>query len=142
MKFENTRVFRLNFKNFKQGSAVTIPGIGIFIGNGFEKDLNLLRHEFGHLLQFQKWGFFFFWKNIASTSLKSARFSRKKHFQHQQTWTEWSANWLSFHYFDLPADWDFERFPITPEKETAYSKPKFSENNEDFFNQWVLSDKI
>ena len=61
MKFQGINIYRLNVGNFRHGAAVTIPGIGIFVGRGMEDDLDLLRHEFGHILQFRKWGFLFFW---------------------------------------------------------------------------------
>ena len=137
MKFEGVRIFKLNFGNFRKGAAVTIPGFGIFVGKGMEYDLNLLRHEFGHILQFRKWGFWFFWRYIANTSLDSAHASRKEHRLHQHTWTEWSANWLSYHYFNCPDDWNFRRFPIHPALENTYSKPKFAQSNAEFIKNWV-----
>lgn len=137
MKFEGVRVFWVNFGDFKRGAALTLPGIGIFVGKGRESDLNLLRHEFGHILQFRKWGFWFFYRYIAGTSLKSARTSRKKDYFHQSTWTEWSANYLSYHYFDKPKDWNFHRFPIAPNEETKLTKPTFAQNNDEFIRNWV-----
>lgn len=139
MKFEEVRIFQLSFGSFKHGAAVTIPLAGIFIGKGMENDLNLLRHEFGHILQFRKWGFWFFWLYIAKASLDSAHASRKEHRWHQHTWTEWSANRLSYDYFNKPTDWNFKRFPTFPEHEDIYSKPKFAHNNEEFIKDWLES---
>ena len=137
MRFQNVRIFRLNFGNFNHGAALTIPLIGIFVGKGMENDLNLLRHEFGHILQYRKWGFWFFWRHIAKTSLDSAHASRKEHRTHQHTWTEWSANRLAYHFFGSPNDWDFRRFPIAPSGDDIHSKPKFAQNNEEFMSGWV-----
>ena len=137
MRFQQVRLFRLNFGNFRRGAALTIPLVGIFVGKGMEDDLNLLRHEFGHILQFRKWGFWFFWRHIAKTSLDSAHASRKEHRKHQHTWTEWSANRLAYHYFNCPDDWNFRRFPIQPTIEDRFSKPKFAQSNDDFMKDWV-----
>ncbi len=137
MRFHNVRIYRVNFGNFKKGAALTIPRIGIFVGKGMENDLNLLRHEFGHILQFRKWGFWFFWRHIAKTSLDSAHASRKSHRKHQHTWTEWSANRLSYNYFNCPDDWNFRRFPIHPDTEDHYSKPEFARNNDEFISGWL-----
>lgn len=137
MKFEGVRVFRVNFGHFRQGAALTLPGIGIFVGKGREFDRNLLRHEFGHILQARKWGFWFFCRYIAKTSIQSAHASRKKAYNHQSTWTEWSANYLAYNYFDKPKDWNFRRFPIAPNEETKLSKPTFAQNNDEFIRDWV-----
>ena len=137
MKFEGIHLFSLNIGNFKRGAAVTIPGIGIFGGKDMKEDIDLLRHEFGHVLQFRKWGFLFFWKNIASASLKSAHNQRRKFIPHMNTWTEWSANWLSYKYFNEPEDWNFSSFPIAPKNESRVSKPSFLASNETFIEEWL-----
>lgn len=137
MRFEDVRIFKLPFKRFKQGAAMTIPGIGIFVGEGWERDLNLLRHEFGHVLQYRKWGFLHFWKHIAPDSLKSARRAEKRLFNHMETWTEWSANRLSYEYFSQPHNWNFNRFPIKPPAESLAGKPKFSVDNDEFIRKWM-----
>ena len=64
-KFEGINLIRLNAGNFRRGAAVTLPGIGIISGNDGLKQPDLLRHEFGHMLQYRKWGFFFYWTRIA-----------------------------------------------------------------------------
>lgn len=137
MKFQGINIYRLNVGNFRHGAAVTIPGIGIFVGRGMEDDLDLLRHEFGHILQFRKWGFLFFWRSVASASLKSARNQRRKFIPHMDTWTEWSANWLSYKHFGMPDDWDHRRFPVAPGNESRVSKPKFMASNEKFIAEWL-----
>ena len=137
MKFEGVHIFSLPFKNFKRGAAVTITWIGIFIGKGYENDQDLLRHEFGHILQFRKWGFWIFWRHIAAASLISAKHSRKYAVNHMHTWTEWSANKLSYDYFQRPIDWNYTLFPIAPVAENRLSKPKFSATNDDFIQHWL-----
>ena len=113
--FENVRVITINNKRFNRGAAVTIPGIGIFIGYSHRNNIDILRHEFGHMLQIQQKGFLYFWFKIAPTSLRSAFLSSKKEgHDHMQTWTEWNANKLSYEYFDKPQDWNFKNFPIEP----------------------------
>ncbi|MGC3976902.1 MAG: hypothetical protein QM751_00840 [Paludibacteraceae bacterium] len=121
MKFEGIHIYTLPFANFRRGAAVTIPWIGIFVGKGFENDKDLLRHEFGHILQFRQWGFWTFWFRVTPTSLVSAKNSRKHAANHMHTWTEWSANNLSYNYFLCPKDWNFNLFPITPIKSSKRS---------------------
>ena len=89
--FEGIRVFTLNTHRFNLGSAITIPGIGIFLGLKQINNKDLLRHEFGHILQKEKKGFMFFWFRIAPVSLMSAlRTTISKKHIHMFTWTEWS----------------------------------------------------
>ena len=91
--FEGIRIFALNTNGFNRGSAITIPGIGIFLGAKQINNTGLLRHEFGHILQCRQKGVLFFWFRIAPVSLLSAFKTRinKEHI-HMCTWTEWSAN--------------------------------------------------
>lgn len=137
-KFEGIRIFKLPVKRFKNGAAVTIPGLGIFVGRGNENDLDLIRHEFGHILQFRKWGFRFFWRYIAVDSLKSAKKSTSNQL-HMQTWTEWSANRLAYDYFQKPEDWDLVHFPIKSPVDNLAGKPKFAKNNKEFENKWLTA---
>lgn len=137
MKFEGIYIFTLPLKNFKRGAAVTIPWIGIFVGKGFKNDIDLLRHEYGHILQYKKWGFCKFWTQVAVTSLKSAKYSRKYAVNHMHTWTEWSANRLSYEYFNRPKDWNFISFPTIPMAENRLSKPKFVADNDEFVRNWI-----
>jgi len=114
-QFEDIRIFGLKNHRFQRGAAITIPGIGIIIGEKHAGNINLLRHEFGHILQRRQKKFIFYWFRIAPTSLKSAlQSSRNKNKVHMHTWTEWTANKLSFDYFNQPDDWNFADYPITP----------------------------
>ena len=125
MRFEGVRLLPLNVGLFSRGAAVTLPGIGIVAAEKGLKATDLLRHEFGHILQFRKWGFFFFWTCIAPASLWSARkANRDNSHNHMHCWTEWSANCLSYHYFGKPADWDFKHYPIGPPSGTDNNFPR------------------
>jgi hypothetical protein len=136
MRFEGIRVVSLPFRRFREGAALTIPGVGLFVGKGWEKNTDLLRHEFGHILQYRKWGIWMFWKHIALDSLQSARKNiSNKH--HMSTWTEWSANRLAYDYFKQPADWNLKCFPIQPPPDNNVGKPKFAKNNEEFLKNWM-----
>lgn len=113
-RFEGIRVFAINTGRFNRGSAVTIPGIGIFVGAKQLNNIELLRHEFGHILQRRQKGALFYWLRIAPVSLWSAIKTStlpKKHI-HMYTWTEWSANRLSYDYFNQPASWDLKKYPV------------------------------
>jgi len=111
--FEGIRIYALNTSRFNRGSAITIPGIGIFLGLKQINNTGLLRHEFGHILQCRQKGVLFFWLKIAPVSLMSAFNTsiNKKHI-HMNIWTERSANRLSYDYFGQPEDWDTIRFPL------------------------------
>ena len=99
----------------KNRAAIALPGIGIFVNPGDVTNVNLLRHEFGHILQAKKWGKLFFYRYIAMESIRSAR--RSNHdpkFVHQHTWTEWTANRLAYYFFKRPEDWDTKSYPTCP----------------------------
>lgn len=115
--FEGIRVFTWNIRKFNHGAACTIPEVGIIVGIKQVDNIDLLRHEFGHILQYRQKGFLFFWARITPVSLWSAfRASIDRNYIHMHTWTEWSANLLSYHYFNQPAEWDFKKYPIQSTK--------------------------
>lgn len=113
--FEGVRVFSVNFPPFSvRRCAVTLPGIGILCSPCFADNVPLLRHEFGHILQRRYFGWWFYWFIVAPVSFWSAVMAAlfyKKKFFHADTWTEWSANRLSYAYFHHPSDWPDWRFP-------------------------------
>lgn len=114
-KFEGIPYFTSKAGEIKNHAALALPGIGIFIHPDDAQNISLLRHEYGHMLQAKKWGKFFFYRAIAWISINSARrSSHDPQFIHQHTWTEWSANKLSYDYFKQPADWDMKAYPIYP----------------------------
>jgi len=113
--FEGVSMITSTVGDLKYGAAFALPGIGIFINPRDINNIDLLRHEFGHILQARKWGYLFFYRTIVAASVKSAHKSNKHaNFNHQHTWTEWSANLLAYHYFNKPADWNMNRYPIKP----------------------------
>jgi hypothetical protein len=112
-KFENIKVYTSHIGALKKRAAVTIPGIGIFVNPLDKNNIDLLRHEYGHILQAKKWGFVYFMTHIAFISLRSARkANRNKAYNHMHCWTEWSANKLAYEYFSCPKDWNFRDYPI------------------------------
>lgn len=114
-RFEGVCLISINAGIFRKGAAVTIPGVGIIAGDAGIRNPDLLRHEFGHILQYRKWGFVFYWTKIAPVSLKSARkANRDRYYRHMDCWTEWSANRLSCFYFNSPGDWDLINYPFNP----------------------------
>ena len=101
---------------FKFGHGLTIPEIGIitYIGCFSEtKDMAIIKHEFGHILQFSSLGSIKFYIKVGLPSLWSAIKSSifKKYF-HQNHTVEIEENYLAYYYFKEPKDWDFKRFPI------------------------------
>lgn len=124
--FEDARVYPLNFWHFKKGAAMTIPGIGIFVDAGKVNNIDLLRHEYGHILQYRKWGAKIFWVEIAPASLKSAHKANiNRSFHHMDTWTEWSANRLAYYYFKQPPDWNMKDYPLEPSSLPTGKMPPF-----------------
>ncbi|MDO9152409.1 MAG: hypothetical protein Q7U47_01650 [Paludibacter sp.] len=108
---EGVKIFRIRTEFLK--GAFAFPMLGIFIDIRLAENINLLRHEFGHILQFRKYGFLYFWFRIAPASIKSAFLSRKNaNHIHMDTWTERNANQLAYNYYEKPADWDFGNYPI------------------------------
>ncbi len=98
-------------------TAITLPGWGIFISGTEVGNVALLRHEFGHILQYRHFGKFFFWSRVAPVSLWSAVWSCCcPAFHHCDTWTEWSANRLSYIYWGKPASWPSASFPLLPSR--------------------------
>ena len=115
--FENIRVYAIDIGQFKHGAAMAIPGIGIFVGKKHINNIDLLRHEFGHILQYRKWGWLKFWTNIVPKSIRSASIANKDStHKHMHLWTEWTANQLSYHYFNKPTDWNHRSYPISENK--------------------------
>lgn len=113
--FEGVAYFTSRIGELKHRAALALPGIGIFVHPDEVGNVALLRHEYGHILQARKWGKRFFYRHIAWLSLNSARrSSQDTTFNHQHTWTEWTANRLSYYFFKRPDDWDMKSYPIHP----------------------------
>ncbi|TKC09096.1 RHS repeat domain-containing protein [Pedobacter frigoris] len=114
---EEVPVFAVSF--LKNGEGATLPGIGIFVGFEDAKDLQLLRHEYGHMLQAKKVGYLKWYYNWAPASVKSAK---KNGAGHKTYWTEADANRRSYEYFKSPKEWNKNRFPL----ETKVANPVIS----------------
>ncbi|TXE04804.1 RHS repeat-associated core domain-containing protein [Algoriphagus aquimarinus] len=108
--FEGVRVYTTEVGDIGRGAAGTLPGVGIFVNPNDKFNKDLLRHEFGHILQARKWGMDFFYGTIVSESIKSANRANEindpSKYNHHDSWTEWTANFLSWHYFGKPSNWN------------------------------------
>lgn len=121
--FENIRVFTSSLGDLKHGAAFALPAIGIFVNPTDVSNIDLLRHEFGHMLQARLWGHLFFYSTVVPVSVASAHKANATSYDHQHTWTEWSANLLSYKYFKAPANWNMKRYPVSPPVSfTAFDK--------------------
>jgi hypothetical protein len=74
----------------------------------YKYDVDLLRHEFGHVLYSRKFGEKAF-VEMAVASMQSVDGG-----SHKENWTEWTANFLSWQYFNGPSDWKHSQYPIQP----------------------------
>jgi len=108
--FEGVRVYTTEVGAIGRGAAGTLPEVGIFVNPSDKYNEDLLRHEFGHILQARKWGMDFFYRTIVSESIKSANRANEindpSKYNHHDSWTEWTANFFSWHYFGKPSDWN------------------------------------
>lgn len=138
-RFEKIPILYCNFGAFRNGASMALPGIGIFVSKKYAQDDALLRHEYGHILQAKKWGYFFFYFRVAFSSLYSAYKNPRYHKYH---WTEWSANFLSYMYFKKKEtiEWNEDSFPIQPDftkKEVLSPLPSFCRDCSLFFQKYL-----
>jgi RHS repeat-associated protein len=77
-------------------SAFTAPGVGIFVDPAVQNDIQLLMHEYGHILQAEKAGMAAYYSVIAPESVKSFWNNPSAHFN---SWTEVNANKLAYLHF-------------------------------------------
>jgi hypothetical protein len=115
-----------NGEALSKGAAFALPSIGIFL-NPHERGkarIDLVRHEFGHILRGAVVGNGNFYSYIVPASLYSAT---KAHliteYSHQNFWTEVRANDLSYNYLGRPANWNTNRFPLA--QPSLPSPPRF-----------------
>jgi hypothetical protein len=112
--FEGVKLFESFI--IQNGHAITLPPYGIFLSPetySSKKDSFLIKHEFGHILQYRKLGFFQFYFLVGLPSLYSAiKASTHKKYKHQTAQVEVEANSLSYQYFKQPSSWPLSRFPI------------------------------
>lgn len=110
-RFSGIPVYAL--KSLHRGAAFTLPGIGIFTGSEYSGNIDLLRHEFGHILQARLHGYFRFYLFTGPLSLLSAcREQWNIGYLHKNARVETEANILSYAYFKAPDDWDHQSFPL------------------------------
>jgi hypothetical protein len=102
-------------------SGVTIPERGITVGLGvFNHDDDMIKHEFGHILQFRTHGARAYWSVIGPESIWSAVKHNKNEWNHNKYWTETYANYLSRNYFGLKISsegwdsfyWNYIEYPV------------------------------
>ena len=104
--YKGILVFETPYVN---GGAMTLPGIGIFLNPGdFESDPDVLRHEWGHILQSYLTGRVMFYNVIGVGSLISTQLPGR----HQDRWTEKSANQLAYWALGKPKDWNHYVYPV------------------------------
>jgi RHS repeat-associated protein len=112
---EGVRLIGSSFGPFGKGAAVTLPPSRIIVSHKDMHDINLLRHEYGHILQYEKYGGRSYWTEIAPASATSAKnANRDRSYNHMDTWCEYEANRLSYEYFGKPDDWDHKNYPTRP----------------------------
>ena len=92
------------------GEAITLPPLGIFMTpNAYNNDKDILYHEYGHILQSYLLGsitrYYFV---IGINSVISTQIANK----HQESWTEKTANQLSYWIKGKPLTWNFNDFPV------------------------------
>ena len=97
------------------GGAVTLPPF-IIIDKSDPDVKGTVRHEYGHILQNQilslfPGGMMNYYAAIGLPSLISAGMS-DSNMEHQQNFTEKSANQLSYWFHGKPADWNFTVYPV------------------------------
>jgi hypothetical protein len=97
------------------GGAITLPPFIIIDKNDPDKK-GTIRHEYGHILQNQilslfPGGMVNYYIGIGLPSLISAGMS-DSNMEHQQNFSEKSANQLSYWFHGSPADWNFTIYPV------------------------------
>ena len=111
--FEGVNVYEspvLGGIKYDHYAAVTIPESGIYAGVGIftnrqasNQYLQMMQHEFGHILQYREWGPKAYWTIIAPESLGSCIGQRMGLNNHNEFWTETYANYLAKRHFG--SDW-------------------------------------
>jgi len=116
--------------------GLTVPERGILVGRGvYKNDWDMIRHEFGHVLQYRLWGSDVYWKEVGPTSFKSAKNYSSR--EHMNTWTEWSANYLSYHHLGQPSNWNLGYYVIWPTSIRYGVLPPFVRGPIDFKFNWL-----
>lgn len=109
----DTKINDSNIGDLKYGAAYTTPWNGINLSYAYYSkypgDLrDLVRHEFGHILQARANGNTGFVYMAVSSFISAATDPAN----HQTNWTETTANALSYYYFGFPGDWNHSDYPV------------------------------
>jgi hypothetical protein len=129
---------KIRYINFFDRSAFTLPGVGIFANYSCRYDLQLFMHEFGHVLQARKWGIQYYYEVVGPTSVLNYNKYNSNWWIYNRTWTEWSANLLSYIYFLKPTEWDPFLFPLSPGSSHTDTFSPDSDGPGDFLINWIL----
>lgn len=115
-KYEGVSIYETPRLGYGYNSGgLALPGFGIIIGDGTyskAKDEDIVKHEFGHILQARMIGYICFYLFVGIPSLLSAGTGGWKK-GHQVYWTEGWANYLSMQRFGASC-WPHHRFPPRP----------------------------
>ena len=108
-KYYDAPVYELSI--FNDGSAITTPPDGIWVGIGVYKssepyNRTLMGHEYGHWLQYEEKGFGYYYTVIAPANLYFA-ITRNSF-----GWTELDASNRGYNFLNQPAWWDLPNFPL------------------------------
>lgn len=114
--FEGVKIYESSYLGDGFDSkGLCLPLVGIIVGRGtYSKaiDIDVIRHEYGHILQARDMGCLAFYLCVGIPSLISA-WTNGWGRGHQTYWTEGWANLLASQYFG-PSGWPYYRFPPKP----------------------------
>lgn len=114
-KFNDVSIYESSWLGKGYSTAgLALPGIGIIVGQysySILKNVNLIKHEYGHFLQCKMTGKFRFYLFVGLPSLMSA-FTNGFGKGHDQFWTELWANQLARSYFDSEP-WSNASYPCS-----------------------------
>lgn len=114
--FHDAPIYKGSF--FNDGSAVTLPPNGIYMGEGTYIDALVidnarandnemtLRHEYGHWIHWEQDGSFYYYNVVAPASSSWNLRNRGTNINYYEYWTEKKANTLAYYYFGKPSWWD------------------------------------
>lgn len=106
--------------SYLQYGSFTLPGSTrangrIYLQNGFQNDQDLIRHEFGHILQGEDFGLTCFYTQVVPASIQSANKDGQNGYRHQCFETETDANRRSYNLLRLQypnAVWNEQDYPF------------------------------
>lgn len=123
-----------------RGTAFTLPGVAIYANPSLCHNLQLFMHEFGHVLQAKEWGLLYYYEVVGPTSMKNFRKYSNNWTIYDRTWTEWSANKLSYLYFGKPGYWDPIKYPLSPGSSNIDTFSPDSDGPGDFLINWIYGE--